>query len=160
MTVHPTPTTPSFNPVADIEEFHEKFDLIYDGRPRALPRDLQKFRQKFLSEELGEYFSHVDLAYRALEVSFLDEAEITHHLEEMLDGLVDLVYVAVGTAYLHGFDFAEAWRRVHAANMTKVRAQSAAHSKRGSTHDVVKPPGWEAPSHTDLVEDHAHRMPR
>ena len=66
--------------------------------------------------------------------------------------LVDLVYVAIGTAHLHGFDFEEAWRRVHHANMQKIRTPNAEASTRGSKHDVIKPEGWEPPSHTDLVE--------
>ena len=152
-----------FNPIEDIEEFHRKFGLEYDGKPRALSTSLQSFRNKFLHEELAEYMGHTGMIARVLyeELSIEpDSASVTHHLEEMLDGLVDLVYVALGTSYLHGFDFAEAWRRVHAANMTKVRARVKSDSKRGSTHDVVKPQGWTAPSHTDLVENHAHRTPK
>jgi hypothetical protein len=41
--------------------------------------------------------------------------------------------------------------------MAKVRAPSASASKRGNAHDVVKPPGWTAPDHTDLVADHVRR---
>ena len=68
--------------------------------------------------------------------------------KKVLDALVDLVYVALGTAYLHGFGpqkFNEAWRRVHEKNMEKIRAPSADHSKRGSAFDVIKPAGWTPP---------------
>jgi predicted HAD superfamily Cof-like phosphohydrolase len=68
-----------------------------------------------------------------------------------LDALVDLVYVALGTAHMQGFDFNEAWRRVHDANMQKVRAQNADESKRGSALDVVKPEGWKPADLSDLV---------
>ena len=154
------PEKKAFDPVADIEDFHRKFDLFYDGRPRALPEDLQSFREDFLAEELEEYRLHVRCLRHLLDVIPVggpDPAEVTFQLEEMLDGLVDLVYVALGTSHLHGFDFAEAWRRVHAANMAKIRAAAPEDSKRNSTHDVIKPMGWLAPDHTDLVEDHAHR---
>ena len=137
--------------VADIKEFHEKFGLEYQGKPRLLIEEMKKFRLLFLKEELLEYeraFSGVD---------FADYADVTHCLEHALDSLVDLVYVAIGTAYLHGFDFREAWRRVHEANMKKERAVHIADSKRGSMFDVVKPKGWEPPSHKDLVEGHSHR---
>jgi predicted HAD superfamily Cof-like phosphohydrolase len=118
----------------DVKDFHEKFGLEYCGRPRHLPVDTMEFRLKFLGEELQEY---------ALSVT----------LEDQLDALVDLVYVALGTAYLHGFDFDEAWCRVHAANMKKVRAApDGSDSKRGSSHDVVKPPGWQPPDLSDLVQ--------
>ena len=123
----------------DIESFHHKFGLSYGGAPRALPWDLAEFRIKFLQEELDEYAA----AYEA--------DDTVHSREQMLDALVDLVYVALGTAYLHGFNFAEAWRRVQVANMSKVRVERAEDSKRGSTFDVVKPAGWKPPSHKDLV---------
>lgn len=142
--------------VKDIAEFHEKFRLRYDNQPRALPRDIRGFRQRFMNEELQEYIEaslNVELAIKAE-----DDAEITHFLEQQLDALVDLVYVALGTAHLHGFDFNTAWYRVHKANMAKVRAEDASESKRGSSFDVVKPKGWVAPNHKDLVEDHAHRQ--
>lgn len=153
-----TKTSPDL--FADIREFHEKFELVYEGPPRALPIDLLKFRTKFLYEEVDEYDENSTFLTDALDKSkpdIPDEVDdITQSLALQLDALVDLVYVAVGTAYLHGFDFNEAWRRVHAANMKKVRAQKASDSKRGSTHDVVKPAGWTPPDHSDLVANHAH----
>jgi predicted HAD superfamily Cof-like phosphohydrolase len=148
-----------FDPVADIEAFHTKFGLAYEGKSRGLTGELADFRLKFMYEELDEY----NVAMASLRGLLADpreakdEAAITELLEHMLDALVDLVYVAIGTSYLHGFDFREAWRRVQHANMQKVRAQRAEDSKRGTTFDVVKPSGWTPPSHTDLVEDHAHR---
>jgi len=123
----------------DIESFHHKFRLDYGGPPRPLPFELAQFRIKFLQEELDEYAA----AYEAD-----DSLEAR---EQMLDALVDLVYVALGTAYLHGFNFAEAWRRVQVANMSKVRVERAEDSKRGSKFDVVKPEGWKPPCHLDLV---------
>ena len=122
--------------VADIAAFHEKFGLAYTGGPRELPASLAFFRAQFLVEELNEY----------------TEGLKSGDLEQQLDALVDLVYVAIGTAYLQGFDFDEAWRRVHAANMAKIRTMRAADSKRGSTWDVVKPEGWQPPDLSDLVD--------
>lgn len=118
--------------LSDIREFHEKFGLAYRGSPRFLPTELAEFREQFMMEELEEYSDSLVLA-------------------NQLDALVDLVYVAIGTAYLQGFDFNEAWRRVHEANMKKVRVDRAENSKRGSTFDVVKPEGWTAPDLSDLV---------
>lgn len=148
-------TVNQFDPIGDIFDFHFKFGLEYEGPPRVLPPDLAKFRIKFVDEEANEYCKHEAAASAErfiLTASASDPANYAFHLEHMLDGLVDLVYVAIGTSHLHGFDFREAWRRVHAANMKKVRAKSADDSKRGSTWDVVKPEGWSPPSHIDLVE--------
>lgn len=144
---------------ADIVEFHTKFDLLYGGKPRSLPDDLAKFRARFMDEELNEYLVATTILLAELKKAsdYKDPSRITALLEDQLDALVDLVYVAVGTAYLHGFDFNRAWFRVHLANMAKVRALNESDSKRESTWDVVKPEGWTAPSHTDLVEDHSHQ---
>lgn len=141
-----------FDPVRDITEFHKKFGLAYTGKPRFLdPKEESPFRIEFMKEELAEYEDftpNVQLPSKNAAIEFA--------LEKQLDALVDLVYVALGTAHLHGFDFKEAWRRVHKANMKKVRAKSAKESKRGSKLDVIKPAGWKAPTHKDLVANHAH----
>src|SRR5262245_26157887 len=121
------PINSPFDPVKDIRDFHEKYMLTYSGETRFLPADLGRFRENFMQEELDEYC----------------DAE---QLEKKLDALVDLMYVLLGTAYLHGFDkFEEAWRRVHHANMQKKRVERVDESTRKSTYDVVKPPGWTAP---------------
>ncbi len=131
----------------DIKEFSEKFALTYDGPPRELPTGLSKFRKEFLEEEVEEYS-------RATMLPYYEETpeQRTDRLADQLDALVDLVYVALGTAYLHGFNFGEAWRRVHEANMKKVRVEVKEDSKRGSTYDVVKPEGWTPPDLRDLVD--------
>lgn len=146
------------DPFHDIIDFHRKFGLTYKGPARALPEELDGFRTKFMAEELAEYVSTNEMDHnfftRAIAAFQSANAKFgrgTPDLEKKLDALVDLVYVAIGTAYLHGFNFNEAWRRVHEANMKKVRAERAEQSARGSTFDVVKPEGWTAPDLSDLV---------
>jgi predicted HAD superfamily Cof-like phosphohydrolase len=150
-----TPKIPEL--LRDVMAFHEKFGITYEGKPRILPFDLAEFRMKFSDEEGAEYRDHAGQGLMAIAAG--DNVEVTHHLEEILDALVDKLYVDLGTVYLHGLSeaFYTAWVRVHRANMAKVRCENVADSTRGSTYDVIKPEGWLAPSHTDLVEDHAHR---
>lgn len=114
--------------VSKMLEFRQKFMQQYEGPPRALPDSLMKFRIKFMREELDEYV----------------QASIDDNLEEQLDALVDLAYVVIGTALDHGFDFDEAFRRVHAANMRK--EYDPMHRK-----GMRKPEGWRAPDLSDLV---------
>ena len=129
--------------ITDIKDFHEKFGLEYNGKPRSLPGDMPDFRRDFMYEELQEYC----------------DASVIDDKEEMFDALIDLMYVTLGTAYLHGFDFEEGWARVHAANMAKIRAvntESAALVKamgtgRDPTYDVVKPEGWTPATLADLL---------
>ncbi len=144
----------------DIVAFHQKFGLEYVGKPRILDSDLFKFRRNFMQEELDEYSEEQAGLVVALtsDDGEPDNRRIALGLHQQLDALIDLVYVTLGAAYLQfGADnFHEAWRRVQVANMAKARCERKEDSKRGSTFDVIKPEGWQAPDHHDLVKDHAH----
>lgn len=118
---------------SDVIEFMRKFEIDYAGPPRYLPVDLQKFRDALLDEELKEY---------------KDAA----NLEEKFDALLDLLYVVYGALHLHGFPTEKGWERVHRANMLKERGP-AKKTKRGHSHDLIKPGGWQPPTFTDLVPE-------
>lgn len=139
----------------DVADFHHKFGLDYGGSPRSLPDDLESFRVLFMGEELEEYAGlpqgQLTSALKDMLAQRGPQEDSLARREMQLDALVDLAYVLLGTAYLQGFNFAEAWRRVQVANMSKVRVERAEDSKRGSTFDVVKPQGWKPPCHADLV---------
>lgn len=155
-----------FNPIQDVRDFHRKFDLHYEGKPRALPEEMRQFRSNFLHEESEEYADDAEalsLLIAGLMTISSPKAKreaIAQYLAGQLDALLDLMYVLLGNAEIQGFlengIFEEGWKRVHAANMAKVRAERPEDSKRGSSFDVVKPEGWVAPDHTDLVEAHIH----
>jgi predicted HAD superfamily Cof-like phosphohydrolase len=145
----------AFNPVLDVALFHQKFGLAYEDGVRALPEQVEDFRIKFMHEELDEYVEAMNNHHLSLKqpgLSGYEPQETLVHLEKAFDGLIDLAYVLFGTSYLHGFPFIEGWRRVHAANMAKVRATDSSQSKRGSALDVVKPEGWKAPVLMDLLK--------
>jgi predicted HAD superfamily Cof-like phosphohydrolase len=147
-----------FDPVRDVQQFMKKFGQDYDGAPRALPSSLGTFREDFMEEELSEYKKHSRrLASLLDETPFTDVDGVTHELDNILDALVDKIYIDIGTALLHGFDLREAFRRVHFANMQKERVARASESTRYSAWDVRKPAGWTAPSHKDLVQNHIHK---
>lgn len=118
----------------DVGDFHERFGLDnvtwHDPGERDVPVDLMAFRIKFLTEELVE----------------LQDAWVANSRVDMFDALLDLVYVAMGTAHLMGLPWQAGWDEVQRANMTKVRAASdGTDSKRSSGWDVIKPPGWTPP---------------
>ena len=147
--------------IGDVQAFHRKFGLEYKGEPRCLTGELGRFRVNFLEEELNEYKeSHWDLEQFINQNAPKDDAYVTEQLALQLDALLDLVYVTIGAALLQFREplVREAWRRIQEANMAKVRANAdGSNSKRNTMYDVIKPIGWEAPDHSDLVEDHAHR---
>ena len=118
--------------IKEIDAFLTKFGLGYDGGPRSLPSNTRRERIRHMIEEIREY----------------DKATT---VEDELDALVDIVYLAVGTACMQGLDFDEAFKRVHHANMRKVRPE-------GNNWDgdlksgIVKPEGWKPPNLLDLCE--------
>lgn len=116
-----------------VRQFHEKFGIGYDGPPRLLPPDLG-WRRKFLDEELREY----------------DEAVAANDLPKVFDALLDLVYVALGTAILHGFPWESGFVEVHRANMSK--RLSLPGEGRGH-NDIVKPEGFVPPNIEEVLAD-------
>ncbi|MCA1806347.1 MAG: nucleoside triphosphate pyrophosphohydrolase family protein [Actinobacteria bacterium] len=116
----------------DVGDFHRKFELSTfpdNCAPNLLNEDLFEFRLRFLEEELQEFKD----GYKA------------GNLAEVADALIDLVYVAMGTAHFMGLPWQELWEEVQRANMTKERASSVESSKRHHHFDVIKPPGWTPP---------------
>lgn len=126
----------STNPdlIDDIAKFHEKFSIPQRAESTPIDPDLMRFRLKFLAEELKE----------------ANIAAAESNLPDFLDALVDLVYVAIGTAHVFNLDFATAWASVQEANMKKVNRSEENPGKRGHSSDIVKPAGWVAPNHEAL----------
>ena len=120
---------------AMVHAFHKKFGVPETWCPEDRPsREVFEFRSKFLQEELNEFISAMGGEEESLVKGF--------------DALLDLVYVAKGTALMMGVTptaWAQGMAEVQRANLSKVRATDATQSKRGSTLDVVKPQGWHGP---------------
>jgi predicted HAD superfamily Cof-like phosphohydrolase len=132
----------------DVGEFHKKFDLprytvqgdprmAGSAAPRILPDDELAFRTKFMVEELQEF----------------RDACAAKDVAKAADALVDLVYVALGTAHMMHVPFDECWDTVQECNMQKERANSASDPRSTRKHrfDVVKPKGWKPPDLTKIL---------
>jgi predicted HAD superfamily Cof-like phosphohydrolase len=123
--------------LGDINKFHNKFGFKKSQKV-GIPEDseLVNFRTSFLMEELAEYTQAITKK---------DDAAA-------LDALIDIVYIALGTAWLFNLPFEKGWREVQKANMSKVRAKSKS-KKRGTAFDVIKPKDWKAPNIDRIVEE-------
>ena len=121
----------------DIDSFHKKFGFDKNEKV-CIPDDneLVNFRTSFLAEEFAEYTNAITKKDAAA----------------ALDALVDIVYIALGTAWLFNLPFHKAWKEVQRANMTKIRAKSKS-KKRGTKFDVVKPKDWKAPNIERILEE-------
>lgn len=123
--------------IKDIDNFHKKYGFEKNEKV-GIPDDneLVNFRTSFLMEELAEYTNAITKKDAA----------------GALDALVDIVYIALGTAWLFNLPFEKAWKEVQKANMSKIRAKDKT-GKRGTKFDVVKPKDWKAPNIERIVEE-------
>jgi len=110
----------------DVAEFHQKV-IKQDPEPSpsliSLEFCIERFR--FMQEELDEFVN----------------AGSAGNIVDVADALADIIYVALGTAYLMKLPFPGIWDVVHSANMRKV----AGLTKRGNKFDAMKPAGWQGP---------------
>lgn len=112
-----------------VKDMHVHFKIPMEATPGFLDEDTMEFRLNFLKEELKE----------------INDAWEASDLEEIADGLIDLIIVALGTAAMMGLPFNEMFMEVHEANMRKVRVEHAGESKRGHGFDLKKTVDWKGP---------------
>jgi predicted HAD superfamily Cof-like phosphohydrolase len=120
----------------DVCDFHEKFNIPQMEVPGFLEPELMQYRINFLMEEVAEF----------------KEAYEQEDLTQAFDALIDIVYVALGTAHMMRFPWDEGWEHVQNANMRKRRAKDASESKRQIAVDIIKPKGWVSPTDMLLME--------
>ena len=128
--------------IKDIDAFHKKFRFEKNDKV-GIPEnnELVNFRTSFLLEELTEY----------------TQAITKKDTAGALDALVDIVYIALGTAWLFNLPFEKAWKEVQRANMSKVRTKNKS-KKRGTSFDVVKPKGWRPPDIDQVIYEEREKQ--
>ena len=117
--------------VSDIVDMHTHYGV--NAKVKEFDRDklkaLLQFRVNFLKEELGELEDNLD------------------NPEEIVDALIDLCVVAIGTLDVFDIDMYKAWDEVHKANMSKQVGVKPSRPNPLGLPDLIKPEGLEAPSH-------------
>ena len=124
-----------------IEDMHTKFGVhdwvnnkLDSGDKESLKKFLE-FRINFLKEELNE-----------TEKAFKESDP-----QEIVDGLIDLCVIAIGTLDAFGCDAAGAWATVMEANMAKEPGIKATRPNPLGLPDLIKPEGWVSPDHTNTT---------
>lgn len=129
-----------------VGQFHDKMGLANanDTPPRLLTHDQFKFRTAFLAEELIEFVECHGLA----------------DLPGCADALVDLAWVAMGTAHLMGVPFDACLKHVFDANMQKRpwKEGDKIKPRNNTAGEIVKPEGWQAPDHFEALAKHKERV--
>lgn len=125
----------------NIEEMHDHYNIrpwienLVDPEKLSAEgyklREFLKFRLDFVEEELNE----------------TRKAVVEKDPEEIVDGLIDICVVALGTLDLFGVNAQKAWLEVLNANMKKKVGQKPGRENEHGFPDLVKDPDWEAPSH-------------
>ena len=121
--------------VNDINKMQTKYGVrewIANASPFELKKYLE-FRLDFIKEEYDE----------------TKEALVMEDAEEIVDGLIDLCVVAIGTLDAMGVNPHKAWDNVLEANMAKEVGIKKERPNPLGLPDLIKPPGWINPSHED-----------
>jgi predicted HAD superfamily Cof-like phosphohydrolase len=115
----------------DIFEMHEKFGThtAMANMDKDKMRKFLQFRIQFLQEEL-------------------DEMKNATSAEDVVDALIDLCVVAIGTLDAYGVDANQAWDEVLKANLNKEVGIKKSRPNPLGLPDLIKPPGWVGPDHT------------
>ena len=127
----------SKNWVKDIQDMQYKYGVhkwIHDNKD--VTDNLRKyleFRIDFLQEELSE----------------TEAALVNMDAEEIVDGLIDLCVVAIGTLDAFGVDPYKAWDEVLKANLAKEVGVKPSRPNPLGLPDLIKPEDWEGPDHSD-----------
>jgi len=120
--------------VRNIAAMHQKFGVnpVIRNLDKEKLQAFLQFRINFLQEEL-------------------DEMKNAKSADDIVDALIDLCVVAIGT--LDAFDVNSdlSWSRVHEKNMQKEPGVKASRPNPLGLPDLIKPEGWTAPTHVDNV---------
>lgn len=124
----------SLNWCEDIALMHMKFGVnpVIRGLDKDKLAAFLQFRKDFLAEELRE----------------LNEAK---DADDIVDALIDLCVVAIGTLDAYDVNPYIAWNRVLEANMAKEPGIKPSRPNPLGLPDMIKPPGWQGPTHVDNV---------
>lgn len=126
-----------FKPQEDVDDFMRAGGQAVRHAPTILDKAEEQFRLDLINEEVGELTEALKALGKVRGDLVADERLRELHAEA-LDGIVDSVYVIVGTASSLGYNFPDGWDEAHRSNMTKVDERTGSILKR-EDGKVLKP---------------------
>ena len=120
------------------------------------PDNMRKMHDKYGAHEVVEKFDSEKLTkFLEFRANFLqeelDELKTATNPDDVVDALIDLCVVAIGTLDLFKVDSHESWNRVWLSNLAKEVGVKASRPNKLGLPDLIKPEGWKAPTHADNV---------
>lgn len=123
----------SSSPADLVRAFHHAFGLDARSTPTEVPPELAAHRGELLAEEAAE----------------VAEVAVTGPLDRLAHELADVVYVAYGTALVHGIDLDAVLAEIHRSNMTKLGPDGSV--SRRADGKVLKGEHYEAPDVAEVL---------
>ncbi|UXY30351.1 MazG nucleotide pyrophosphohydrolase domain-containing protein [Streptomyces sp. HUAS TT20] len=123
----------SSSPADLVREFHLAFGLDARSRPTEVSAELAAHRGELLAEEAAE----------------VAEVAVSGPLDRLAHELADVVYVAYGTALVHGVDLDAVIAEVHRSNMSKLGPDGQV--ARRADGKVLKGEHYAAPDVTAVL---------
>lgn len=119
-----------------VRDFHLKYNQPIRMVPGMPTKDVEIFRQDLLRQEYRE----------------LNQAIERNDLEQIYDGILDMLYVLIGTAHVYGLPLNQGMQSVHNANMQKLHATGDSQCNK-----PIKPPGWKPPNLREVLKANGWR---
>jgi predicted HAD superfamily Cof-like phosphohydrolase len=129
----------SSSPADLVREFHLTFGLDARTTPTEVAPDLAAHRGELLAEEAAE----------------VAEVSVSGPLDRLAHELADVVYVAYGTALVHGIDLDAVIAEIHRSNMTKIGPDGQI--ARRTDGKVLKGEHYEVPDVSGVLREQGWR---
>ncbi|WP_149828318.1 MazG nucleotide pyrophosphohydrolase domain-containing protein [Streptomyces tailanensis] len=123
------------SPAHLVREFHLAFGLDARTAPTEVSPELAAHRGELLAEEAAE----------------VAEVAVEGPLDRLAHELADVVYVAYGTALVHGIDLDEVIAEIHRSNMTKLGPDGRV--ARRADGKVLKGDHYRAPDVSGVLRE-------
>ena len=118
--------------------------------------DIHLMQGKYLTRQWVENNPEKLKQFLSFRLDFIEEefeetckAFLTNDPEEIVDGLIDLCVVAIGTLDAFGVDPYKAWDEVLKANLAKEVGIKPERPNPLGLPDLIKPEDWEGPDHSN-----------
>lgn len=140
----------AFDPVGDVQRFMEACGQSVRDSPTPATYAEVSLRISLIKEEFKEFQEACHHYKHALHADNEHLAEVA--FADILDAVVDIVYVTVGAAHTFGLPFYDGWEEVQKSNMSKIDPETGSVPRR-EDGKVLKGPHFVEPDFRKIVKE-------